>query len=157
MDDLLYDNDEVGEACVVAGLVIRGNTRDPTTTGEISIKIHPCCNSHSTSNSSNNSCCRQVLESIRKFPRNWWLVPGRLLITSEREFDAVHAVRQIDSDLMKHILKPKLLAEIGKYYENENVRRKMWPEHARHELFIRHLKATYDYKQLEAIEVRSFS
>jgi senataxin len=48
---------------------------------------------------------------------------GYLLVFSslnqEREYDALHAVRTVDHNLMRHILKPKLLADIGRPYENE--------------------------------------
>jgi len=36
----------------------------------------------------------------------------------EREFDALHSVRSIDSNLMRYMLRPKLLAKIGKTYED---------------------------------------
>jgi len=35
----------------------------------------------------------------------------------------------------------------------QDVRRKMWPEQARRDLFIKYLKDTYDYRQRECIEV----
>lgn len=39
------------------------------------------------------------------------------------------------------------------FYFLQDIRRRMWPEHARHPAFINYLKKAYDYKQLEAIEV----
>lgn len=38
----------------------------------------------------------------------------------------------------------------------QEVRRGMWPEHARHPAFIRRLQQEYDYRQLEAIEASRF-
>jgi hypothetical protein len=99
----------------------------------------------------------------------------------------VHNMRSIDPDLLRHILRPRLLQEIGAFYKDDvspgcplaawpapaaaacpplrsltpaprpapqDVRRRMWPEQARSPAFIDHLKRQYDYKQLEAIEVR---
>lgn len=114
-------------AKVVAGLTIRGGggggkyTNNQSSGGgvgqELTIKIHPCC---CPSHASNDSApCTGILHSLRRFTSAWWMTPAGMLVPSEREFDAVHAVRSVDSDLMRHILKPKLLAEIGKYYAND--------------------------------------
>jgi hypothetical protein len=84
---------------------------------EVVIKIHPCCCPNHASNTT--SPCTGVVDALRRFSTVWWMTPAGMLVTSEREFDAVHAVRSVDSDLMRHILKPKLLAEIGKYYAND--------------------------------------
>jgi hypothetical protein len=84
---------------------------------EVVIKIHPCCCPNHASNTT--SPCTGVVDALRRFSTVWWMTPAGMLVTSEREFDAVHAVRSVDSDLMRHILNPKLLAEIGKYYAND--------------------------------------
>ncbi|KAL4543318.1 hypothetical protein Ndes2526B_g05382 [Nannochloris sp. 'desiccata'] len=166
------EEDDVGDiknsvsAKVVAGLTIRGgggggygkyNNNQSGASGrggggqEFTIKIHPCCCPSHASNAS--APCTGIVNSLRRFTSAWWMTPAGMLVTSEREFDAVHAVRSVDSDLMRHVLKPKLLAEIGKYYANDDLRRRMWPEQARHPAFIKYLKSQYDYKQLEAIEM----
>lgn len=36
----------------------------------------------------------------------------------EREFDALHGVRNLDATLMSHILRPSLLKEIGSHYND---------------------------------------
>jgi hypothetical protein len=116
-------------AKVVAGLTIRGGGgggyRGPNRGGgggdrglEVTLKIHPCCCPAHASNES-TSPCTGVVTALRNFQSAWWMTPAGMLVTSEREFDAVHAVRLVDSDLMRHILKPKLLAEVGKYYAQD--------------------------------------
>ena len=134
-DDVNAITSSSAAAKVVAGLTIRGgggggyrgntNYNNSNRGGgggggggqEVTLKIHPCCcPAHA---SSDGSTCTGILEALRKFPSAWWMAPAGMLVTSEREFDAVHAVRSVDSELMKHILKPKLLADIGKYYEND--------------------------------------
>lgn len=130
-DDINAISSSSAAAKVVAGLIIRGgggggyrgntNYNNSNRGGggghEVTLKIHSCC--CPVHASSDGSPCTGILEALRSFPSAWWMAPAGMLVTSEREFDAVHAVRSVDSELMKHILKPKLLADIGKYYEND--------------------------------------
>jgi hypothetical protein len=39
-------------------------------------------------------------------------------VLQQREFDAVHRVRQVEKSLLRFMLKPQLLTPIGAYYEN---------------------------------------
>ena len=122
------------EGKVIAGLVTRGgggnSNSNSNSSRDIVIKVHPCCTAHYSYTSSDADkndddapppppCCACVVQNLRRFSQAWWLVPAGMLITSEREFDAVHAVRTVDGELMRHVLKPKLLADIGKLYESD--------------------------------------
>ena len=114
LEEQHVEKEESGGVQIVAGLSVRGY-RDQNN-GDIIVKIHPCCAMHA--GNAESPCCG-VLDALRRHPHAWWLTLAGMLVTSEREFDAVHAVRSIDSDLMEHILKPSLLREIGKHYEND--------------------------------------
>ena len=39
-------------------------------------------------------------------------------VLQQREFDAVHRVRQVEKSLLRFMLKPQLLTPIGAYYDN---------------------------------------
>jgi len=74
------------------------------------------------------------------------------MTSSEREFEALHAVKNIDSSLIRYILSPSLLGAMKEVYETER-RRELWPREASQEAFVKFLKSRYDHKQLEAIEM----
>ena len=74
------------------------------------------------------------------------------MTSSEREFDALHAVRKIDSSLIRYILDPSHLVAMKEVYETKR-RRELWPREAGQEAFVKFLKSRYDHRQLEAIEM----
>ena len=147
------------DGIVVAGIVTSSMRGEPDAGKYILLKIHPQCTIHEDKAELGGTAdtaappCASVLSKLQSTRRGWWVSPAGMLVTSEREFNALHAVKSIDPELLKVMMKPKLLGAVGKKYENDELRRRMWPKQARHQAFIRHLKSTYDYKQLEAIEM----
>jgi senataxin len=132
---------------VVAGIVRRGPDQ------ELLVQVHPCCAAHAHNR---GAPCWAAVEALHRSgggQRRWWVTPGKMLISSQREFDAVHRVRAIEKSLLRFLLKPELLAPIGLYYENPEVRRSLWPEQAAQPAFINYLRSLYDETQLEAIEM----
>ncbi|KAL4419979.1 hypothetical protein ABPG75_007077 [Micractinium tetrahymenae] len=136
---------------VVAGYVRRGKE------DELVLSVHPACSAHAHTP---DACCWSALELLRRSAatgggarRRWWLVPGRMLISNQREYDAIHRVKAIERSLLRFLLRPQLLAPIGQYYENPEVRRGLWPEQAAQPAFIHYLRGCYDETQLEAIEM----
>lgn len=122
------------------------------------IKVHPLCQRHMNAalsqDSGNQDACTASFQRLKtSVQKEWWVTPTQMLVSSEREFDALHSVRNIDSSLMRYILKPSLLVSMNRVYMNDAVRRDMWPKHAQHKPFIQFLKSKYDYRQLEAIEM----
>ncbi|PSC75196.1 Helicase sen1 [Micractinium conductrix] len=144
-----------GGAEEAAGWVVAGLAR--RSVNDLLVHVHPACAAHAHAP---DACCWAALRALQRSSaagggqrRRWWLVPGRTLISSEREFDAVHRVRSLQSSLLRFMLKPELLAPIGAYYDNPEVRRGLWPEQAAQPAFIHHLRKLYDETQLEAIEM----
>jgi len=144
---------------LIAGICQQKNTKDGNC---VIVKIHPICNRHAgliekcgLEEGEMVKCrCYAVLRKLCDAVHSeWWVTPAQMLVSSEREFDALHQVRKVDPDLMKYILKPKMLALMSKVYKDDTMRQKLWPEEARHKAFIKYLKSSYDYKQLEAIEM----
>jgi senataxin len=135
------------------GLLVPGLCLTSSLSVGITLKVYPTCPGHA---SSEEPPCSMWLSLIRKkgglgFPVT--LTPATALTTHEREFDALHSVKDIDSSLMKYILKPSLLDFMKQVYEDDKARRAMWPREASQRKFIEHLKSQYDYKQLQAIEM----
>ena len=119
------DTPSTSTSKMVAGIVKRfpsSNSSAAATassaTRELIIKIHPNCTMHAHTTETETAACCHVLHSLRQHRSGWWIAPAAMLVTSEREYNALHAVRQIDPELMQTMLKPKLLAEIGQIYEN---------------------------------------
>ena len=144
---------------LIAGICQQKNSKDGNC---ILVKIHPICNRHASVVQNGNieegekmKCrCHAVLRTLCDAVHSeWWITPAQMLVSSEREFDALHQVRKVDPDLMKYILKPKMLASMSRVYKDNTMRQTLWPEEARHKAFIKYLKSSYDYKQLEAIEM----
>lgn len=127
--------------------------------GVVTVKIHPICPKHvgcgpeDAPNTSPPCVCslRRLMDSING--KEWWITATEMLVSCEREFAALHSVRGVESSLMKYILKPSLLVSMRDVYDDDQRRRTMWPKEAQHKGFIQFLKAKYDYKQLEAIEM----
>ncbi|KAI8114303.1 hypothetical protein M9434_002429 [Picochlorum sp. BPE23] len=146
------------EGVLVAGVALRKGVGQQQ---GLWIKVHPICQRHMNAvfskESDNQSKCHACISSFQRLKdsvqKEWWVTPTQMLVSSEREFDALHSVRSIDSSLMRYILKPSLLVSMNRVYMNDTVRRDMWPKHAQHKPFIQFLKSKYDYRQLEAIEM----
>ncbi|EFN53619.1 expressed protein [Chlorella variabilis] len=145
-----------GEAPAVAGRVVAGMVRRGKE-DELVMQIHPACAAHAHDRA---ACCWAAVAALQRSAaaaggaaKRWWLVPARSLISSQREFDAVHRVRAIERSLLRFLLRPQLLAPIGEYYDNPEVRRSLWPEQAAQPAFIDYLRQRYDETQLEAIEM----
>jgi len=149
-----------GSGVLVAGVCqrqARYNVRDGM--HQIKVKIHPVCPKHVVKREEGG--CSRCVESLRAVEAAssggesvcWYMTPTQMLVSSEREFDALHSVKSIDSSLMKYILKPSLLVSMSQVYQHDDKRRSLWPKQAQHKAFIHYLKSRYDYKQLEAIEM----
>ena len=155
--DWLASSMKKDSGIVVAGIVVSNMRGDrDAENNNILLKIHPRCSVHEERQESGGDVtppCASVISNLKSNRRGWWISPAGMMVTSEREFNALHAVKDFDSELLRYMMKPKLLGAVGKKYGNDELRRRMWPKQARHQAFIRHLKSTYDYKQLEAIEM----
>ena len=146
-----------GSGVLVAGVCQRCSVRDGVY--QIKVKIHPVCPKHvATMDKGGCSRCVESLRAIEAASSGgeaavWYMTPTQMLVSSEREFDALHSVKSIDSGLMKYILRPSLLVSMSQVYQEDEKRRSLWPKQAQHKAFIHYLKSRYDYKQLEAIEM----
>jgi hypothetical protein len=99
--------------------------------------------------------CSVTTNTANKSDKSWHLAMGGMLVTSMREYDAVHQTKlQINSNLVKYILKPQLLKQIAAPFEQDPLlKSRMWPTQARTQRFIQYLRAQYDVGQLTAIEM----
>lgn len=138
-----------GAARVFAGIAKRHGKAERG----ICIRIHPCCARHAHLDEGKSSICAQVLQYLRTHNREWYLIPAGTVISSNREYDAVHRVRDIDKNLMSRILHPMLLREDGMHVKDPGQRQKMWPQLLVKTSFVEYLKSQYDVSQLEAIEL----
>ena len=115
------------------------------------LKAFKACSKH---RNSDNPPCSAWLSMLGANPGTMTVsvTKATQMTSSEREFDALHAVKNIDSSLIRYILSPSLLVAMKDVYETKR-RRELWPREAGQEAFVKFLKSRYDRKQLEAIEM----
>jgi len=119
----------------IAGLCVRKGPKDGNS---VTVKIHPVCGKHmsyyhklnpqrdhGTTDIREIPSCR-CISSLRKLKDSvhteWWVTPCQMLVSAEREFEALHCLRRVDTELMKYILKPRLLKSMAQIY-SDDVRR----------------------------------
>ena len=115
------------------------------------LKAFKTCTKH---RNADNPPCAAWMSMLRSIPgtATVTITKATQLTSSEREFDALHAAKNIDSTLIRYILKPSLLISMKEIYETKK-RQELWPREAGQEAFVKFLKSQYDRKQLEAIEM----
>ncbi len=115
------------------------------------LKAFKVCSKH---RNSDDPPCSAWLSMLRANPGTTTVsvTKATQMTSSEREFDALHAVRKIDSSLIRYILDPSHLVAMKEVYETKR-RRELWPREAGQEAFVKFLKSRYDHRQLEAIEM----
>ena len=130
----------------VAGLCVSSSVQ-----AGVVLKVFKTCVAHRNADS---PPCAAWLEMLRENPVGTTVTVTKAtqLTSSEREFDALHSVKDIDAALMRYILKPSMLVSMKDVYQT-NMRRALWPREASSEAFVNFLKKQYDRKQLEAIEM----
>ena len=130
----------------VAGLCVSSSVQ-----AGVVLKVFKTCVAHRNADS---PPCAAWLEMLRENPVGTTVTVTKAtqLTSSEREFDALHSVKDIDAALMRYILKPSMLVSMKDVYQT-NMRRALWPREASSEAFVKFLKKQYDRKQLEAIEM----
>ena len=130
----------------VAGLCVSSSVQ-----AGLVLKVFKTCVAHRNADS---PPCAAWLEMLRENPVGTTVTVTKAtqVTSSEREFDALHSVKDIDAALMRYILKPSMLVSMKDVYQT-NMRRALWPREASSEAFVKFLKKQYDRKQLEAIEM----